>query len=208
MILGVTGGIASGKSTVTRMLQDLGAVVVSADMLSRELVLPGSPALKQMVQRFGREILHGDGTLDRKRLGGRVFADAGARSDIEAIMHPAIARLSQHCLQQAVSQQRCHDGLGDGLVVYEAPLLYEAGAEGRVDKVLAVTVEDDLQLRRLQQRDRCDSTMAQQRIDAHMSQHEKARRADYVIDNSLGLEQLQRQVDMLYAQLLTVPQAG
>ena len=207
MILGVTGGIASGKSTVARMLQELGAVVVSADELSRELVLPGSPVLKQLLQRFGEQILHGDGTLDRKRLGEQVFADPQARSDLEAIMHPAIARLSQHCLQQAVNQQRSHDGFGDGLVVYEAPLLYEAGAEDRVDRVLVVTVADDLQLQRLQLRDQCDSASAQQRIEAHMSQHEKARRADYVIDNSSELEQLQRQVDALYAQLLTIPQA-
>ena len=203
MILGVTGGIASGKSTVANMLQNLGAVVVSADQLSRELVLPDSPVLKQLLHRFGGQIIAGDGTLDRKQLGEQVFADPVARSDLEAIMHPAIARLSQHYLQQAVTRQRD----SGGLVVYEAPLLYEVGAEARVNMVLVVTVEDDLQLRRLQQRDQCDSATAQQRIDAQMSQIEKAQRADYVIDNSQGLQWLQQQVDVLYAELLTITQA-
>ncbi|MCD6527910.1 MAG: dephospho-CoA kinase [Desulfuromonas sp.] len=197
MVLGVTGGIASGKSTVVAMLQRLGAQIVSADQLSRELVEPGSSALSALMKRFGEQILHADGTLNRQQLGTIVFADEEARHDLEAILHPAIAELSQQRLRQAAEQ------VGqDGLVVYEAPLLYEAGAEGRVDKVLSIVVDDQVQLRRLMGRDNSDADVAQQRIDAQMPQGEKARRADYIIDNSAGLEQLQRQVEELYGQLL------
>ena len=197
MVLGVTGGIASGKSTVVAMLQRLGAQIVSADQLSRELVEPGSSALSALMKRFGGTILNADGTLNRQQLGTIVFADEEARHDLEAILHPAIAELSQQRLRQAAEQ------VGqDGLVVYEAPLLYEAGAEGRVDKVLSIVVDDQVQLRRLMGRDNSDADVAQQRIDAQMPQGEKARRADYIIDNSAGLEQLQRQVEELYGQLL------
>jgi len=196
MILGVTGGIASGKSTVVALLADLGAQVVSADQLSRDLVEPGKPALAALVTRFGETILNSDGTLDRKGLGERVFADPEARRDLEAILHPAIAKLSRQRLQQAVDQ------VGpDGLVVYEAPLLYEAGAEDRVDRVLTVTVAEDVQLQRLTKRDQCDVTAAQQRIDAQMPQEEKARRADYVLDNSADLPALKSKVHQLFYQL-------
>lgn len=197
MILGVTGGIATGKSTVAKMLAKKGALVVSADELSRRLVLPGSAVLAQLVQRFGAQILSDDGTLDRQKLGGLVFSDAEARKDLEQVMHPAIAQLSQQCLTQAVEKQR----QTAGLVVYEAPLLYEAGAQSRVDRVLAVVVDPVVQLKRLQQRDQCDEVAAKRRVNSQMSQHEKARRADYVIDNSHGLLELQRQVDDLYVQL-------
>ena len=205
MILGVTGGIASGKSTVAKMLQELGATVVSADELARDLVLPGTPVLQQLVERFGLGILAADGTLERKKLGEVVFADADARKDLEAIMHPAIAELSTERLRQAVKQQ---DALwhevekpGGGLVVYEAPLLYEAGAESRVDKVLTVTVAEEVQLQRLQLRDKCSNAEAQKRIAAQMPQKEKAQRANYVIDNSQGIVELQHRVDALYQKL-------
>nr|WP_320114152.1 dephospho-CoA kinase [uncultured Desulfuromonas sp.] len=196
MILGVTGGIASGKSTVVALLADLGAQVVSADQLSRDLVEPGQPALAALVTRFGETILNSDGTLDRKGLGKQVFADPDARRDLEAILHPAIAELSKQRLQQA------GDLVGpSGLVVYEAPLLYEAGAEDRVDRVLTVTVAEEVQLQRLMARDQCDATAAQQRIDAQMPQEEKARRADYILDNSADLATLKTKVYQLFDQL-------
>lgn len=197
MILGVTGGIAAGKSTVAKMLADRGAVVVSADELSRQLVVPKSPVLQRLVRRFGDEILGSDGTLNRQKLGDLVFSDPIARKDLESIMHPAIAQLSQQCLEQAVAQQ----GSTDGLVVYEAPLLYEVGAESRVDKVLAVVVDDAVQLQRLQRRDQCDIAAAKKRVDSQMAQGEKALRADYVINNSTGLEDLQCQVDALLRKM-------
>lgn len=197
MILGVTGGIASGKSTVAKMLAQKGALVVSADELSRQLVVPGEPVLAELVKRFGAEILNEDGTLNRQELAALVFADSAARKDLESVMHPAIASLSQQCLAEAVAKQRPTGGL----VVYEAPLLYEVGAETRVDKVLAVIVDSNVQLQRLQQRDQCDIAAAKSRVDSQMPQQEKARRADYVIDNSKEISDLQHQVDALFDEL-------
>lgn len=197
MVLGVTGGIAAGKSTVAKMLEKKGAVVVSADELSRQLVQAQSPVLAVLVQRFGENILNHDGTLNRQQLGDLVFNDPLARKDLDAIMHPAIAQLSQQSLARAVAQQQPNGGL----VVYEAPLLYEVGAESRVDKVLAVVVDDGVQLKRLQQRDHCTVEAAKKRIDSQMAQREKALRADYVIDNSTGLEELQQHVDTLFKAL-------
>lgn len=201
MILGVTGGIASGKSTVAHMLREMGALVVSADALARELVVPGSEVLMQLQQQFGSQIVAPDGTLDRKQLGDYVFTHPEARRELEAIMHPAIAALSRLRLRQAVNAQRARGAMG-GLVVYEAPLLFEAGARDRVDQVLTVTVADDVQLQRLMQRDNCSIDDAKARVAAHMPQHEKARLSDYVIDNSADREVLRHRVAQLYTALV------
>jgi dephospho-CoA kinase len=193
-VLGVTGGIASGKSTVTRLLRALGAAVVSADELAREAVRPGSPALRQLVERFGAEILQADGTLDRRAMAGRVFSDAAARSTLNSITHPAIAALAQERIG-ALRRQ------GAPLIVYEAPLLFEAGAEKRVDAVLVVTLDERLQVARLMARDGLDEAQARARIAAQIPQAQKAARADYVIDNSGPPEATEAQVRQLLARL-------
>jgi len=193
-VLGLTGGIASGKSTVAQLLADLGAAVVSADELSREVVAPGMPALAEVVEAFGEDVLDNDGGLDREKLGQQVFADAAARRRLEAILHPAIGRLAE-------------DRLGDlrrssaPLVVYEAPLLFEAGAEGRVDAVLTVCVDARAQLQRLIERDRFSSEEARARVAAQMPQAEKAARSAFVIDNSGTLATLREQVTELFREL-------
>ncbi len=198
MILGVTGGIACGKSTAVTMLAQAGAVVVSADELARRLVQPGSPVLRQLVERFGQRIVAADGSLDRPELGRIIFNDDAARRDLDAIMHPAIAALSRQELERA--RQRAEAAAT--IVVYEAPLLFEAGAEERVDKVLVISVDEQIQLQRLMARDQCDENTARQRIAAHMAQKEKIRRADYVIDNSGDMVTLRRAVLELYRKLL------
>nr|WP_318835948.1 dephospho-CoA kinase [Desulfuromonas versatilis] len=194
MILGVTGGIASGKSTVAQVFRELGAIVVSADELARQAVLPGTPALRQLVERFGPQVLCADGTLDRAALSRIVFADPRARQDLNRITHPAIAALAEKRLAELRRQNPL-------LVVYEAPLLFEAGAEGRVDAVLSVIIDERLQLNRLMARDRSGPEAAQARIAAQMPQSEKAARSDYLIDNSGSLEQLRQQVQALWSQL-------
>lgn len=194
MVLGVTGGIASGKSTVTGLLRALGAAVVSADELARQAVLPGSKVLDRLEGRFGRRILTAEGRLDRPVLAEIVFGDERARQDLNAIMHPAIAELAE----KALGRLR---GEGAPLVIYEAPLLFEAGAEGRVDAVLVVTVGEATQLRRLMERDGLDEAAARARIAAQMSQEEKVARADYVIDNSGDLESTREKVQRLFQRL-------
>ena len=195
LILGITGNIASGKSTIARALVERGATLLDADQLARAVVAPGSSVLQQLAERFGREILLENGELDRARLGKIIFASSSARIELNEIMHPAIASLAIERLQQLKTDpQVC-------LVVYEAPLLFEAGAEGRVDKVLVVSVAAEIQLQRLMSRDWLDEGAARQRIAAQMPQAEKLTRADYIIDNSGSLEAALVQVDQLWREL-------
>ncbi len=196
MILGITGNIASGKSRVAARMAELGAAAVSADQLAREVVAPGSETLAALVNVFGEAILAADGSLDRSRLAEIVFADVGARKRLEAITHPAIGRLAEERLRRLWQE-------GHRLVVYEAPLLFEAGAVGRVDRVLVVLADTEVRLARLMARDGLDREAALRRIRAQMSQEEKAARADYVIDNSGSWEDCRRQVDALYRRLLS-----
>ncbi|RMF47314.1 MAG: dephospho-CoA kinase [Deltaproteobacteria bacterium] len=193
MVLGITGNIASGKSRVAARFGELGAAVVSADQLAREAVAPGTAALAAIVRRFGQAILRDDGSLDRQKLGGLVFADSEARRQLESITHPAIARLAEERLMRLRGTRK--------LIVYEAPLLFEAGAEGRVDRVLVVTAEEEVRLARLMDRDGLDRRAALQRIRAQLPQEQKAVRADYVIDNSGDWQECCRQVDALWREL-------
>lgn len=196
LILGLTGGIAAGKSSVATMFAALGAVVVSADQLAREAVAAGTPALQALVATFGDGIVDGAGELDRAALAALVFADASARERLNAITHPAIARLAEARLD-ALRARRVP------LVVYEAPLLFEAGAERRVDRVLAVVVDPQIQRLRLAERDRLPPQAIDARIAAQWPQSAKVARADYVIDNSGPLEETRRQVAVLYHLLLS-----
>lgn len=199
MILGVTGGIACGKTLVTHIFRQLGAAVVSADELAREVVAPGSPTLARLLEQFGPEILLPSGELNRAALGALIFADPEARAALNAITHPAIAALSVARLAQLKAADW-------PLVVYEAPLLYEAGAEGRVDAVLVVTVPEPLQLQRLMARDQLSEAAARERIAAQYPQAEKAARADYVIANDDSVAALEAKIRELFFRL--APQAA
>jgi dephospho-CoA kinase len=194
MILGLTGGIASGKSTVADCFVECGALLVSADQLAREVVHPGSPTLEKLVDVFGMGILTAGGSLDREMLGQKVFADPEARRMLESVTHPAIAHLAECRL--ADLNKAPHD-----LIVYEAPLLFEAGAESRVDKILVIVVDPAVQLQRLLDRNTLSETEARQRITAQWPQADKVQKADYVIDNSGSLEQVRVMVEALYDYL-------
>lgn len=196
MILGVTGNIASGKSSVCRELARRGAVVVDADQLAREVVAPGGPVLEQLVSAFGDDILTTDGHLDRDYLGALIFADSAARERLNAITHPAIAALAEKRLRELSDSAT--------LIVYEAPLLYEAGAEARVDKVLVVKIDPAEQLARLMARDDLDRDSAQRRIATQMPQQDKIDRADFVIDNSGPPQKTSEQLDALWHRLVAI----
>lgn len=195
LILGITGSIASGKSLVAAAFEKHGAALVSADQLARDIVRPGSQVLSQLVEHFGRDVLTDDGELDRERLAQIIFSDEQARDDLNQITHPAIGRLAVERLQE-------HVAAGTPLVVYEAPLLFEAGAEERVDGVLVVKIDPDIRLQRLMMRDGLNEAEARQRVNVQMSQEEKLARADYVIDNSGDVEATLKQVDRLWQQLM------
>jgi len=194
MILGLTGGIAAGKSTVAECFVECGAVLVSADQLAREVVNPGSPTLDKLVAVFGMGILTAGGSLDREMLAQKVFADPGARRILESVTHPAIAHLAECRLAEL--NRAPHD-----LVVYEAPLLFEAGAESRVDETLVIVVDPAIQLQRLLDRESLSETEARQRITAQWPQADKVQKADYVIDNSGSLADVRVMVEALYDYL-------
>lgn len=185
-IIGLTGGIASGKSSVARLIEERGVPVIDADQLAREAVKPGSPALERIAAAFGREVISADGTLDRKCLGGLVFADADKRRLLENILHPEIRRLGEEQIERAAVA-------GQRVLVYMAPLLIEAGAAERVDEIWVVTVRPEIQLQRLMARDGIDQEAARRIIDSQMPLAEKAAHGRVLIDNS-GSPQETRQL--------------
>jgi dephospho-CoA kinase len=187
-LIGVTGGIATGKSTVDRMLEAHGAAVIDADELAREVVLAGEPALDEVAARFGRDLIQPDGTLDRTRLGEIVFADPEARRDLERITHPRILELMQQRVAAALAGPA-------PLVAVDIPLLFENEREGMFEGVLLVYAPREVQLRRLHERNGLDESAALQRLAAQLPIDEKRARATWVIENTDGLEATQRAVD-------------
>lgn len=194
LIVGLTGNIASGKSTVAKLFAARGAAVVDADQLAREVCARGSVALEAITDRFGAKVLSRDGELDRRELGRIIFADAGARAELEAIMHPAIRTLSTKRFGELAAA-------GARVIVYEAALLIEAGREGDVDRLVVVTADDTVRLHRVIARDGLAEGAARARLAAQMPQAEKARRADVVIDNSGDLAALTQRVDGVWREL-------
>lgn len=176
-LIGLTGGIATGKSTVDRMLAARGATVIDADEMAREAVRPGEPTLDRVVERFGADILTPDGSLDRGRLGRIVFADSDARHDLERITHPRIIELTQERIATALSGTA-------PLVVVDIPLLFENDREGMFEGVLLVYAPPDVQVRRLQERNHLDEPAARQRLAAQLPIDDKRARASWIIDNS------------------------
>lgn len=177
LIIGLTGSIASGKSTVSRMFGTLGIPVVDADKIARDVVEPGEPALKEIADTFGNEVLLVDGTLDRKKLGAIVFEDAASRNQLNRIMHPAIRT-------RMLRERDEHAASGVPAVVLDIPLLFESGLSHFVDKTIVVAVDEAVQLERLMMRDESTEQDARKRISSQMPIKEKARQADAVIDNN------------------------
>jgi len=186
----LTGGIASGKSAAADAFAALGAHLIDADVVARELVAPGSPALAEVVRAFGAGVLQPDGSLDRRRLRAIVFAHDGERRRLEAILHPRIAAEMRARATRAPALYHL-------LVI---PLLVESGRYDWVDRVLVVDVPRELQLERLTARDGIDRAMAEAMLDAQASRAERLALADDVIDNAGSLADLERQVRALHAR--------
>jgi len=189
--VGLTGGIASGKSMVAEELAARGAVIIDADLLAREVVEPGTPALAAIIDRFGPEVVR-DGQLDRARLAQIVFADPLARNDLERIVHPAVrARAAE--LERAA---------GDAaVVVHVIPLLVETGQHQGFDLVVTVDADHETQIQRLMLRNGFSRAEAESRIAAQASREDRKRAADVVLDNTGSLAQLREQIDALWAEL-------
>ncbi len=175
-LIGLTGGIATGKSTFAAALRALGAPVIDADDLARAAVAKGTPGLAAVVAEFGDDVLAPDGELDRRRMGARVFADPAARARLEAAVHPAVRALFRAELARLAAA-------GQPVAVYDVPLLYEAKLEGEADLVVVVWAPREVQVARLAARDGLDRAAAEARLAAQLPIDEKAARADVVIAN-------------------------
>jgi dephospho-CoA kinase len=199
--VGLTGGVACGKSTVGQMLVRRGARYLSADELAHQLYAPGAAAYDGVVRAFGREILRPDGTIDRKKLAGAAFP--GRIQELNAIVHPAVVSAQNRWMSQAERDDP------EGIAIVEAALLLEAGAQKDFDKIVVVTCDFECKVARYATRTRVSLDVARIEVDrrsaAQLSDQEKARRADYVIDNSDNLEQLERKVEDLWKKLTDAP---
>lgn len=186
-VFGLTGGLASGKSTVASQLRARGVPVIDADALAREVVAPGTDGLRDVVRQFGADVLH-DGELDRKRLAAIVFARPDQRELLEGITHPRIQALRAQRLRELAER-------GEPLAAYEVPLLYEKGLERELHPIVVVYVPESVQLARATARDRSTEEQARARLAAQLPLEEKARRADYVIDNTAAPDTTRAAVD-------------
>lgn len=192
MRVGLTGGIASGKSTVSAILRELGAVVIDSDQLAREVVAAGTLGLAQVVDSFGPEILTESGELDRPKVASIVFADEGARKRLEAIIHPLVGAASR----------ALEDGAAEGaLVVHDIPLLAEAGMAAAFDEVIVVDVPVEEAVRRMVEDRGWSREEAEARIGAQASREDRRAIATYVIDNNGTFEELRTQVVAVYEAL-------
>ncbi|MGZ4840349.1 MAG: dephospho-CoA kinase [Candidatus Angelobacter sp.] len=196
--VGLTGGVACGKSTVARMFADLGANIVDADTIAHELYRPGHEVLQELVKHFGPEILKPDGELDRARLAALVF-DGGRVEELNRIVHPAVIR-QQDQWMRALGEKDPY-----AVAIVEAALIFEAGVKDHFDRIMVVTCKPAQKTARFAQRTGMNEDEAradvERRNKAQMSDEEKARRADFVIDNSGSVEETRHQVQRIYSEL-------
>jgi len=192
---GLTGGVASGKSTVARLFEALGARIIDADRIGHELLRPSLAPYQEVVRRFGSEVVKATGEIDRRRLGAKVFADAEARRDLNAILHPRIIERVEALAAE------CHAADARAVILVDAALIYEAGIGGRFKKMIVAWCRPEQQAERLMAKAGLSRVDAEQRIASQLSADEKRRRADYVIDCSGSLGETRTQVEALYPEL-------
>ncbi|KMY55025.1 dephospho-CoA kinase [Bacillus sp. FJAT-27231] len=186
-IIGLTGGIASGKSTVSRLLKERGYVIVDADVAARAVVEPGSQTLSQIAEVFGVSVILPDGSLDRSRLGDMIFNNEKQRKKLNSIVHPAVRQFMMAEKEAAIE-------VGKETIIMDIPLLYESGLTWMVDKVIVVYTDEATQLDRLMARNNLSEQAAKARIASQMPLAEKAEKADAVINNNGTIEQTKKQL--------------
>ena len=196
LTLGLTGGIGAGKSTVAELLRARGAVIIDTDEIARELTAPGSPVLGGIATEFGAQFILPDGSLDRAGLGQVVFADPAARQRLNALTHPQIMAEVAHRL----AELRAGDSPPQ-VVAVVVPLLFEVGAQGEFDKVIAVVADEAKRISRIERRDRLREAEIRNRMAAQISPAEQQKRADWTIDNSGDREATEQQVERLWRAL-------
>ncbi|MCI1279794.1 MAG: dephospho-CoA kinase [Nitrospira sp.] len=198
ILVGLTGGIATGKSTVANMFERCGAVVIDADALAHQVVEPGKPAWRAIIETFGKAVLNPDRTLNRQALGAVVFRSRTKLRRLEQIIHPRVAREQARLTRQAARKDP------KAVVIYDVPLLYEAGIDKRVDRVIVVTADRETQIARLKKRNGFTRTEALRRIRSQMPLKEKAAAADYLLDGTTTRPRLLALVKRLYRELRTL----
>ncbi len=201
LLVGLTGGIGTGKSTVSRMFRDLGCLIIDADLLAREVVEPGAPAYEKIVAEFGRQVLDLEGRIDRRKLGLLVFVDEAKRRRLEEFTHPEIRQRQAAILAELVTE-----GF-EGIVIVDAALLVEAGGAQNMDRLVVVYADEATQPRRLMVRDDISEEEAARRIRSQMPLAEKVKLAHWVIDNSRSRAATEREVKEVYERLLPDLQA-
>jgi dephospho-CoA kinase len=195
ILVGLTGSVATGKSTVAKMLKQYGAVVIDADQLARDVVKPGKPAWRAIVTLFGKTVLNPDRSLDRQALGSIVFRNRTKRRQLERIIHPRVAREQQRLVRR-IAKRKPH-----AVIIYEVPLLFEAGVDRRVDEIIVVTADRETQIVRLTKRNNLSRTEALRRIRSQMPLAKKIQQADYVLNGTLPRPSLRKQVGQLFKSL-------
>lgn len=196
-IIGLTGGIASGKSTVSRALRELGAIVIDADEVAHTIMEPGKPAWEDIIEHFGSGVLNADQTIDREKLGAIVFNNPERLQVLNQITHPRVGEQFKQMIKDIKSQQ------ADAVLFIEVPLLYETHMDRICDEVWVVWVDEETQIQRLMKRDGLSREDALKRIDAQMSLDEKARRADFVIDNRFSIEETIESATIYYNNIIS-----
>ncbi|MED1748260.1 MAG: dephospho-CoA kinase [Bacillota bacterium] len=187
LVIGLTGGIASGKSTVSQMIKELGIRVVDADVIAKEAVSKGTPALHQIVQTFGEDVLLPNGELNRQQLGAIIFSDEEKRKQLNAIVHPEVRKEMLKQRDEGINQQ-------ETFVVLDIPLLFESQLESLVDRIIVVYTTPELQLSRLMNRNALSEEEALNRIHSQQSLEEKCQKADRVIENTKDLAFMRKQL--------------
>ena len=195
ILVGLTGGVATGKSTVAKMFKQCGAAVINADLLARQVVEPGNPAWRAIVKLFGKTVLNQDRSLDRQALGSIIFHNPKKRRQLERIIHPRVAR-EQARLTKAITRKD-----PNAVVIYEVPLLFEAGVDKRVDKIIVVTADRNIQIARLKKRNGLSRAEAIRRIRSQMPLAKKTQQADHLLNGTLPRPSLRRQVGQLFRSL-------
>ena len=195
IVVGLTGGVATGKSTVAKMFKQCGAVVIDADELARDVVKPGKPAWHAIVNTFGKTVLNPDRTLNRQALGAIVFGNRVNLRRLERIIHPRVARQQAKLTRQAARNDP------KAVVIYDVPLLFEVGIDKRVDKIIVVTAGLETQIARLKKRNGLSRAEALRRIRSQMPLAKKIQRTDHVLDGTLSRTSLRRQVGRLLKSL-------
>jgi len=200
LIVGLTGGIVGGKSTVASMFKDLGAKIVDADKLGHSVILPHRPAWKKITRLFGKGILQNDLTIDRGKLGRIVFTNQTLLKKLNEITHPEIIKL----IKKEINLARSKIHNQEKILIIAAALIYEAKIDRLMDKIIAVYIDEDEQIKRIIKRNNLSKEEALQRIKSQMPMKEKVKMADYVIDNSNSLDKTKEQVEIIWQELISL----